>query len=98
MEVTTSSTEYNNTGKEKYYELLKQPVFMIVIYSFVYSAIFLCALFGNLMVVSVVIRNKCMQNVTNYFIVNLAVADILVAIICVPLTLLANLYNGKSLY
>ncbi|KAJ8318682.1 hypothetical protein KUTeg_003773 [Tegillarca granosa] len=71
--------QYNNTGKDEYYELLKQPVFMIVIYSFVYSAVFLCALLGNVMVVSVVIRNKSMQNVTNYFIVNLAVADILVS-------------------
>jgi len=88
------STESNFT-ESKYYDLLKQPFYMIVIYSFGYSAVFLCALFGNLMVIMVVIRNKSMHNATNYFIVNLAVADILVAIFCVPITLLSNLYNGK---
>ncbi|KAK2158720.1 hypothetical protein LSH36_165g07000 [Paralvinella palmiformis] len=36
-----------------------------------------------------------MHTVTNYFIVNLAIADILVCIFCLPITLLSNLYTGK---
>jgi neuropeptide FF receptor 2 len=49
-------------------------------------------------VVLVVYRNASMHNATNYFIVNLAIADILVAIFCVPITLLDNLYQGKFRY
>ncbi|CAI9718399.1 neuropeptide SIFamide receptor-like [Octopus vulgaris] len=35
-----------------------------------------------------------MHTVTNYFLVNLAVADILVAVFCLPMTLLDNLFSG----
>lgn len=75
--------------------ILKQPTYMIAIYSIAYSVVFLCALFGNLMVVTVVGKNRAMRTVTNCFIVNLAVADILVAVFNLPITLLSNLYLGK---
>lgn len=75
--------------------ILKQPSYMIAIYSIAYSVVFLCALFGNLMVVTVVFKNRAMRTVTNCFIVNLAVADILVAVFNLPITLLSNLYLGK---
>lgn len=75
--------------------ILKQPTYMIAIYSIAYSVVFLCALFGNLMVVTVVFKNRAMRTVTNCFIVNLAVADILVAVFNLPITLLSNLYLGK---
>lgn len=88
----------NSTTNETYINLLRHPVHRTVIYSIAYSLVFLCALFGNLMVVLVVYRNASMHNATNYFIVNLAIADILVAIFCVPITLLDNLYQGKFRY
>lgn len=75
--------------------ILKQPSYMIAIYSIAYSVVCLCALFGNLMVVTVVFKNRAMRTVTNCFIVNLAVADILVAVFNLPITLLSNLYLGK---
>ncbi|XP_021360081.1 neuropeptide SIFamide receptor-like [Mizuhopecten yessoensis] len=87
------TTVFDNTSVT-YYNLLKQPLHMIVIYSCVYSAVFLFALCGNLMVITVVVRNRSMHNATNYFIVNLAIADVLVSIFCVPITLLSNLYTG----
>ena len=91
---STVNTTTNDTIKQ--YDLLKQPVHMIVIYAIAYSIVFLSALFGNILVVTVVYRNATMHTVTNYFIVNLAVADILVALFCLPITLLSNLYTGKS--
>ena len=77
---------------------LKQPVHMIVIYSAAYLVIFLLGLLGNTLVVLVVYRNVRMHNVTNYFIVNLAVADILVCLLCLPISLLQNLYAGEYMY
>jgi hypothetical protein len=78
-----------------YYPPIKQPPYMILVLSLAYLLIFLCALVGNVMVVVVVVRTPRMHNVTNYLIANLALADILVAIFCIPLTLLANIYSGK---
>lgn len=69
---------------------------MTAVYCFAYTMVFLVGLVGNLLVVSVVCRSPRMRNVTNYFIVNLAVADILVLIFCLPATLLSNIYVRKS--
>lgn len=52
---------------------------------------------GNSCVVAVVVRSPRMRTVTNYFIVNLALADILVLVFCLPATLLANLFIRKHL-
>ena len=81
--------------EQKVYPVLKQQFYNIIIYSVAYGIIFLFAFIGNVFVIAVVCRNRNMHTVTNYFIVNLAVADILVAVFCLPITLLDNLYNGK---
>lgn len=47
-----------------------------VILVVVYIPVFLMAFFGNLMVLLVVLPNRHMRNVTNFFIVNLAIADL----------------------
>lgn len=69
---------------------------MTAFYCFGYTLVFLVGLVGNLLVVSVVCRSPRMRNVTNYFIVNLAVADILVLVFCLPATLLSNIYVRES--
>ena len=43
----------------------------------IYATIFVLGIFGNALVCIVVLRNKAMQTVTNFFITNLALADIL---------------------
>ena len=73
---------------------LQHPIYMVMLYSLAYVSIMICAIVGNVMVVAVVVRNQGMHTVTNYFIVNLAVADIMVALICLPMTLLNNLTIG----
>ena len=86
----------DNESMELYPDI-RQPVYMVALYSVAYGIIFLFALFGNIVVVAVVFRNRRMHNLTNLFIVNLAIADILVAVFCIPITLLHNLYNGELL-
>ncbi|KAJ8669369.1 hypothetical protein QAD02_000628 [Eretmocerus hayati] len=49
--------------------------------------VFIVGLVGNALVCIAVYRNHQMRTVTNYFIVNLAVADLLVIVICLPPTI-----------
>ncbi|GBP20178.1 Neuropeptide Y receptor type 2 [Eumeta japonica] len=58
-----------------------QTVFCVI-----YTVIFVLGIVGNTLVCFVVIRNKAMQTVTNLFITNLALSDILLCIFAVPFT------------
>ncbi|KAI5644185.1 7 transmembrane receptor (rhodopsin family) domain-containing protein [Phthorimaea operculella] len=61
----------------------------------VYTIIFVLGLSGNVLVCFVVIRNKAMQTVTNLFISNLALSDILLCIFAVPFT---PLYSFRGVW
>nr|XP_014276888.1 dopamine D2-like receptor [Halyomorpha halys] len=41
-------------------------------------------LFGNVLVIAAVFRERSLQSATNYFIVSLAIADLLVAVLVMP--------------
>ncbi|XP_045159970.1 orexin receptor type 2-like [Mercenaria mercenaria] len=56
----------------------------------IYSVIFLVGLIGNGLVCFVVIRVSHMRTIVNIFIVNLAVADFLVLLICMPPSVLTD--------
>ena len=56
-----------------------------------YAVVFVVGLTGNALVVYVVWRNAHMRTVTNLFIVNLSVADLMVIAICLPATALIDI-------
>ncbi|TFK06774.1 hepatocyte growth factor-regulated tyrosine kinase substrate [Platysternon megacephalum] len=56
-----------------------------------YIVIFIVALIGNILVCIAVWKNHHMRTVTNYFIVNLSLADVLVTITCLPATLVVDI-------
>ncbi|XP_033481101.2 neuropeptide Y receptor type 2 [Epinephelus lanceolatus] len=58
-----------------------------------YSTIILFGVIGNSLVIYVVFKFKNLRTVTNFFIVNLAVADLLVNTLCLPFTLVYTLYG-----
>ena len=94
------SSNVSNDSDDKrdddvFYPLLKQPFHMVLIYSLAYCLVSAAALLGNMMVMAVVVSKPSMHTVTNYFLFNLAAADLLVALFCVPVNLIANLYNGE---
>ncbi|XP_037068576.1 LOW QUALITY PROTEIN: prolactin-releasing peptide receptor-like [Pollicipes pollicipes] len=77
-EVATESTYYE--------ENLVHTLPVQVVFYMIYSTIFFVGVFGNCIVMYAVFRNKTMQTVTNYFILNLALSDILLCVLCVPFT------------
>lgn len=56
-----------------------------------YTFIFLLSVFGNLLIIIVLIMNKRMRTVTNSFLLSLAVSDLMMAIFCMPFTLIPNI-------
>lgn len=64
---------------------------------FFYTVIALVAVFGNLMVVTAFFINDKLRTVTNYFVLGLAAADILVGAISVPLWMyILNYYADRK--
>jgi hypothetical protein len=66
------------------------PYYQAAVY-IMYCFIFLLALAGNSLVCHVVKSCPHMRTVTNYYIVNLAVGDILMALFCVPFSSVSTL-------
>lgn len=65
------------------------PTFLII----AYSAVMAVGLVGNSCLVFVITRHKEMHNVTNIFIVNLSCSDILLCIVCMPVTIIYTLMD-----
>lgn len=53
-------------------------------YAMLYSILILAIVFGNVLVCIAVLREKALQTSTNYLVVSLAVADLLVASLVMP--------------
>lgn len=53
-------------------------------YAMLYSLLILAIVFGNVLVCMAVVREKSLQTTTNYLVVSLAVADLLVASLVMP--------------
>ncbi len=75
--------------------LLNHSLPLVVALSVAYLVVFILAVVNNSLVVSIIYRNPQMRNVTNYFLANLAIADITVSVIVLPITLLSNIFTGK---
>jgi hypothetical protein len=84
-----NATAVNATEPIPFY---RHSLAMTAVYCFAYILVFAVGLVGNCFVIAVVYRSPRMRTVTNFFIVNLAVADILVIVFCLPATLLSNIF------
>ena len=56
-----------------------------------YSIIFLLSVLGNTLVILTLTRIKKMHTITNLFLLNLAVSDLLLSVLCMPFSLVAFL-------
>lgn len=87
-----NETAVNTTANQLINNPIVQGCFFVL-----YAAIFTIGLFGNVLVCFVVCRNKAMQTVTNMFITNLALSDILLCVLAVPFTPLYT-FVGKWVF
>uniref|UniRef100_A0A8C5IVW2 Neuropeptide FF receptor 1 n=1 Tax=Junco hyemalis TaxID=40217 RepID=A0A8C5IVW2_JUNHY len=93
--------DYNRTYKYLYLEgnvsyvdfYLHQP-WVAAVFITSYLLIFLLCMVGNGGVCFIVLWSRRMRTVTNLFILNLAVSDLLVGLFCMPTTLLDNIIAG----
>ncbi|XP_029514920.1 neuropeptide FF receptor 1-like [Oncorhynchus nerka] len=67
---------------------------MAISYILCYVVVLLLCVGGNVLVSLVVLRNRNMRSVTNLFILNLAISDLLIGVFCVPTTLIDSLISG----
>lgn len=92
---TSTANSLNTSG-----QVVHIP-WVMSLFIFCYSLIFLLGLTGNCLVAFVVMRNKAMQTITNIFITNLAISDILMCLLAVPFTPISFFLNswifGKAL-
>ncbi|XP_061735164.1 cholecystokinin receptor [Nerophis ophidion] len=56
-----------------------------------YALIFFLSVFGNLLIILVLTANKRMRTVTNTFLLSLAVSDLMMAVFCMPFTLIPSI-------
>lgn len=77
------------------YGYFRHSITVSVILTIAYSIVFIVGIIGNSVVVAIVCKSPRMRTVTNYFIANLALADILVLLFCLPATLVSNLFVRK---
>ncbi|KAK3912876.1 Neuropeptide SIFamide receptor [Frankliniella fusca] len=69
---------------------LRYGVAFTVVICVAYLAVFVIGVLGNVCVVMVVVSFPRMRSTTNLFIANLAIADLLVNVVCLPFTLVSN--------
>lgn len=93
MESTTTSLYQKDTNST----YMDHGLPVIVPLSIVMVILIILAVGGNIMVILTIVRHRGMRTRTNMFIVNLAVADILIAIFNMPFSLV-TLIKGKWVF
>jgi len=80
--ISTNSTTLENSSSNDF--LFDIPPWLVVTLIAIYTTITLTAIVGNGAIIFVVCRSRRLWSVTNYFIANLAGADIAIAVLAIP--------------
>ncbi|KAL2741024.1 RYamide receptor-like isoform X1 [Vespula squamosa] len=87
----------NGTYSENDEDLYDVPTSVTVILSICYGSISVLAIVGNSLVMWIVTTTRRMQNMTNFFIANLALADIIIGLFVIPFQFQAALLQRWNL-
>lgn len=71
------------------------PTAVLVLLSILYGTISFLAVVGNSLVIWIISTSRRMQNVTNFFIANLALADIVIGLFAIPFQVKYKLFKSK---
>ncbi|XP_052829254.1 RYamide receptor [Octopus bimaculoides] len=71
-------------------EYIPPPMYVQMIFVLVYGLVVLVAVGGNVLVCHIILICQRMRTATNLFLLNLAISDILMAILCIPLTFVST--------
>lgn len=74
----------NSTNTTSSSPLSEFPLHFRILKLSLYVIVFVTSLVANVLVCTVILRRRKMKTVTNYFILNLAVADLTLTCICIP--------------
>ncbi|XP_054734979.1 RYamide receptor [Anastrepha obliqua] len=83
--------------EEEFERLYVAPVEIIIVLSIFYGSISIFAVIGNVLVIWVVVTTRQMRTVTNTYIANLAVADVVIGLFCIPFQFQAALLQRWNL-
>lgn len=83
---------YGNNGSNLVYQFLL-PWWQQTVFFLAFITILIISSGGNLIVIWIVLAHKRMRTVTNYFLVNLAIADFLISVLNLPFTFLFLMYQ-----
>ena len=64
------------------------PLYIYILVSVFNSVIFILGIFGNVLVLLVIAKVRSMRTPTNFFLMSLSIADILVLLVCQPAALM----------
>ncbi|XP_032688688.1 prolactin-releasing peptide receptor-like isoform X2 [Odontomachus brunneus] len=84
---TSAALENSSSSRNSsYLEDVTSNIVVQIVFCVFYGNIFVLGIFGNVLVCYVVARNRHMHTVTNFFITNLALSDVLLCVLAVPFT------------
>ncbi|KAI8521851.1 Neuropeptide FF receptor 2 [Branchiostoma belcheri] len=90
----TAADSFNNSNASSPaggYSTYKQGPVVTLVFIVGYTLCFVLCVVGNSFVCAIVAKYHNLHTVTNFFIFNLAAADLLVALFCMPVTLISNI-------
>ncbi|KAI8522239.1 G-protein coupled receptor [Branchiostoma belcheri] len=93
---STNGTDGNDTLLTPFIAKYKHGAGVMTLIILAYVLVFGLCVAGNIIVCVVVIKTPRLRTVTNYFILNLAVSDLLVAVFCMPFTLVEHILTVAS--
>lgn len=92
-----SSAEVNRTALNSTDALFHVSAELVTLLSILYGSISVLTIVGNALIIVVIVKNRSMNTVTNFFIANLSVADVIVGFFSIPFQFQAALLQRWDL-
>lgn len=83
MESSNNTSSLCNWASYRRHETIFESTFKLL----AYSVAFLIAIFANILIIKIVFRKSTFRTTTNFFIANMAVSDVALALLCMPSTM-----------